>query len=83
MAPADPPVGALVEYQGLRGIVRFFGTTSFSPGKWVGIELFEPKGKNNGNVQGTAYFTCRPNHGVFVRVSQVSVIENEPQQLKV
>ncbi|KZV79203.1 hypothetical protein EXIGLDRAFT_632417 [Exidia glandulosa HHB12029] len=82
MAPADPPVGALVEYAGLRGIVRFFGTTQFSPGKWVGIELFENKGKNDGSVQGKPYFSCRPNYGVFVRVSQVTVIESEPQQLK-
>ncbi|EJD45781.1 hypothetical protein AURDEDRAFT_87692 [Auricularia subglabra TFB-10046 SS5] len=78
MAPAEPPIGALVEYQGMRGMVRFFGATHFSPGKWVGIELFEPKGKNNGTVQGQQYFNCRPYYGVFVRVSQVTIVDPDP-----
>jgi dynactin complex subunit len=31
----------------------------------------DPKGKNNGTVQGKTYFTCAENHGIFVRQSQV------------
>lgn len=54
-----------------RGVVRFYGTTSFQIGKWVGIELNEPIGKNDGSVQGVSYFTCRPNHGVFIRPSKI------------
>ncbi len=45
----------------------------FAPGKWVGVELDEPKGKNNGTVLGKAYFSCRDNHGLFVRQNQLQV----------
>lgn len=40
-------------------------------GKWIGVILDEEKGKNNGTVQGKTYFSCDPNHGIFVRQSQV------------
>ncbi|KIJ13750.1 hypothetical protein PAXINDRAFT_170080 [Paxillus involutus ATCC 200175] len=80
MSTIDPPVGALVEISTGKGVVRFCGTTSFAPGKWVGIELFEPKGKNDGSIQGVVYFSCRASHGVFIRPSQVKVIAAEPEQ---
>ncbi|KAF8589530.1 hypothetical protein K439DRAFT_1332697 [Ramaria rubella] len=73
MAPLEPVVGAIVEIPAGRGVVRFVGTTQFSPGKWVGIELSEPKGKNDGSVMGVTYFNCRMSFGVFVRASQVKV----------
>ncbi|KAI0658356.1 dynactin [Cubamyces menziesii] len=79
MPPTDPPLGALVEVPAGRGIVRFAGATSFSAGKWIGIELYEPNGKNDGSVQGVKYFNCRPNYGVFVRPSQVKLISAEPE----
>lgn len=41
-------------------------------GKWIGVILDEEKGKNNGTVQGKTYFSCDPNHGIFVRQSQVT-----------
>ena len=37
------------------GIVRFCGETKFAPGPWIGVELQEPTGKNNGTVQGIEY----------------------------
>lgn len=77
MAPTDPQLGAIVEIPSGRGVVRFLGSTSFSPGKWVGIELDESKGKNDGTVMGVTYFNCKMNHGVFVRPSQVKVIGTE------
>ena len=40
-------------------------------GKWIGVILDEPKGKNNGTVQGKRYFSCPDNCGIFVRQSQV------------
>ncbi|KAL6307818.1 dynein associated protein-domain-containing protein [Sparassis latifolia] len=79
MPPTEPPVGALVEVPAGRGYVKFSGTTSFSPGKWVGIELAEPNGKNDGTVQGIRYFACKPNYGVFVRPSQVKTLALEPE----
>jgi dynactin 1 len=40
----------------VRGIVAYIGSTMFASGKWIGVVLDEPKGKNNGTVQGKAYF---------------------------
>ena len=42
-------------------------------GKWIGVILDEPKGKNNGTVQGKSYFSCADNHGIFVRFTQVTI----------
>jgi dynactin 1 len=74
-APVDIPIGATVDIALGRGVVRFCGTTSFSSGKWVGIELADPVGKNDGSVQGVPYFSCQMYHGVFVKPSQVKVVE--------
>jgi dynactin 1 len=63
----------LVKEKGLEGTVRFVGTTLFAPGKWVGVELGEPKGKNSGIVQGKEYFQCPENHGIMVRQHQLQV----------
>ena len=67
----------LVKGKELTGTVKFFGPTDFAPtGVWVGIALDVPKGKNNGTVQGKAYFTCPDNHGMFLRSGMVSVVKN-------
>ncbi|XP_047242264.1 dynactin subunit 1-like isoform X6 [Girardinichthys multiradiatus] len=72
-----PKIGSSVEVtgKGQRGTVAYIGATLFASGKWVGIILDEPKGKNDGTVQGKRYFTCEENHGIFVRPSQIQVIE--------
>ncbi|KAH8119806.1 dynactin [Phellopilus nigrolimitatus] len=67
-------LGTVVDVPTGRGLVRFNGTTEFAPGRWIGIELYEPKGKNDGSVQGIQYFKCNLPHGVFVRPSQVKVV---------
>ncbi|KAF8481025.1 dynein associated protein-domain-containing protein [Russula ochroleuca] len=77
-APIDIPIGSIVDISLGRGVVRFCGTTSFSAGKWVGIELSEPVGKNDGSVKGVSYFSCPPNYGVFVKASQVKVVQDPP-----
>lgn len=68
---SGPVVGSIVEIPAGRGVVRFVGSTKFSPGNWIGVELYEQKGKNDGTVNGEAYFPCKPGHGMFVRPSQV------------
>lgn len=45
-------------------------------GKWIGVVLDEAKGKNDGTVQGKTYFTCPENHGIFVRQSQITAIDD-------
>jgi dynactin 1 len=74
-APVDIPIGAIVDISLGRGVVRFCGTTSFSSGKWVGVELSGPVGKNDGSVQGVAYFSCQMHYGVFVKPSQVKIVD--------
>jgi dynactin complex subunit len=81
MEPEGLGVGAKVEINSsqavgtpLVGTVRYFGSTTFATGKWVGIELDIPSGKNDGSVQGQRYFDCKPLYGVFVRVSQIKNI---------
>ena len=79
---SDLVVDAKCEILGKTGTIRFVGPTTFATGKWVGVELDEPSGINNGSVAGKHYFDCRPNHGVFVRASQVKTIggsNNLPQ----
>ena len=71
-------VGSKVEVIGkdLRGVVAFCGLTSFATGKWIGVVLDHPNGKNNGTVQGKTYFSCQDNYGIFVRPNQLSLLED-------
>uniref|UniRef100_H3CNJ1 Dynactin subunit 1 n=1 Tax=Tetraodon nigroviridis TaxID=99883 RepID=H3CNJ1_TETNG len=73
-----PKIGSVVEVigKGQRGTVAYIGATLFAAGKWVGVILNEPKGKNDGTVQGKRYFTCEENHGIFVRQSQIQVVDD-------
>lgn len=52
-------VGQRVDVTGkeVKGAVAYVGVTSFAPGQWIGLVLDEAKGKNNGSIQGTQYFT--------------------------
>lgn len=68
-----------VKDKNLEGVVKFVGTTHFAPGKWIGIHLAEPKGKNNGSIQGKAYFTCPDNCGLFVRQNQILMLDSGPE----
>uniref|UniRef100_A0A8C2Q1E3 Si:dkeyp-47f9.4 n=1 Tax=Cyprinus carpio TaxID=7962 RepID=A0A8C2Q1E3_CYPCA len=54
------------------GTLRYIGTADFAPGLWLGLELRNPKGKNDGSVGSRRYFSCRPGHGVLVRPSRVT-----------
>ena len=55
------------------GTCKYFGTTLFREGYWVGVELDQPNGKNDGSVEGTRYFSCRPKYGLFARAQVVEV----------
>ena len=58
-----------------RGAVGFIGDVTEIPGvgAWVGVELDEPTGKNDGSVKGKRYFESKANCGVFVRPERVEV----------
>lgn len=69
-------IGARVRLAGDRhGTVRYIGEIpELGLGPWVGLELDEPSGKNDGSVKGgTRYFQCEPSHGVFVRANRVEI----------
>ncbi|KAJ5084007.1 hypothetical protein NUU61_008586 [Penicillium alfredii] len=63
---------------GRQGTVRFIGTTHFAVGDWIGVELNEPTGKNDGAVQGERYFDCEPGFGMFVRPSAIGAVLQQP-----
>ncbi|CAH1285702.1 unnamed protein product [Diabrotica balteata] len=61
------------------GTVRYMGATEFAAGEWVGVELDDPRGKNDGSVNGKRYFECRPNFGLFAPITKVS---KSPSKIK-
>ncbi|XP_037076983.1 dynactin subunit 1-like [Pollicipes pollicipes] len=75
MAEPSVKVGQRVQVKESVGTVAYVGTTQFAAGKWIGVVLDEPKGKNNGTVQGKTYFQCGENCGVFVRQTQLTVLD--------
>ena len=54
-----------------RGSVRYIGDVHSLGGTWVGVELDEPHGSNNGTEDGIAYFEGAHNCGIFVRDQMV------------
>ena len=51
-----------------RGTVRWVGESEvLKPGYWVGVQLDEPLGLNNGTIKGTQLFECGENFGSMVR----------------
>ncbi|KAI4717705.1 hypothetical protein E4T48_06101 [Aureobasidium sp. EXF-10727] len=79
MASLALGVGQTIELNdGRQAIVRFLGATGFAPGEWVGVELDEATGKNDGSVKGERYFDCEANYGMFLRAAGVSRIVSRP-----
>ncbi|XP_076395255.1 dynactin subunit 1 isoform X2 [Megachile rotundata] len=70
-------IGQRVEVPGkdCQGVIAYIGHPSFASGKWIGVILDEPKGKNNGTIKGQSYFKCAENHGMFVRQSQLILLD--------
>ncbi|OJJ81514.1 putative dynactin [Aspergillus glaucus CBS 516.65] len=63
---------------GKRATVRYVGNTRFAAGDWIGLELEEPAGKNDGSVRGERYFDCEQDYGVFVRSSVTLTLVGRP-----
>lgn len=79
---SDFQVGQTVELQdGRIAKIHFAGETHFAGGYWLGVELDDASGKNDGAVQGQRYFSCKPAHGMFIRPSVATVLEQpKPKQ---
>ncbi|KAF4626253.1 hypothetical protein G7Y89_g11906 [Cudoniella acicularis] len=60
---------------GRTATVRFVGQPLFAAGDWIGVELDDDTGKNDGSVQGERYFDCQMGRGMFLRPNAVRVIE--------
>ncbi|GKT86868.1 CAP-Gly domain-containing protein [Colletotrichum tofieldiae] len=76
---SDLAVGQTVRLpDGRTGIVRFVGNTHFASGDWVGVELEDDSGKNDGSVQGERYFDCSMGHGMFVRPTTLVITAQAP-----
>ena len=73
---SDFQVGQVVEKNGIRGTVQFIGNTHFAPGDWIGVELGDASGKNDGAVQGQRYFDCLPGHGIFIKPSGLTIVDD-------
>ncbi|PAA86959.1 hypothetical protein BOX15_Mlig023364g1 [Macrostomum lignano] len=71
LKPGEPCLVQQPQGAKLPGHVRFCGPTQFAAGTWVGVELDQPEGRNDGSVKGVKYFRCRARHGLFVRHDKV------------
>lgn len=81
MNAADLSVGQIIELNdGRIAVVRHVGRVHFQPGEWVGIELEEQSGKNDGAVQGERYFSCEQGYGMFLRSAGVRQVLEQPEQ---
>ncbi|KAL4933351.1 putative dynactin [Aspergillus undulatus] len=76
---ADLSTGCVVTLtDGRQATVRYIGATSFADGEWIGVELNDETGKNDGSVQGERYFECGPGFGMFVRPTVVASVVERP-----
>jgi tubulin-specific chaperone B len=51
----------------LNGTVKYIGDLHNKEGTWIGLELDDSGGRNNGTVDGRKYFDCKEKHGMFIR----------------
>ncbi|KZC11597.1 PREDICTED: tubulin-folding cofactor B [Dufourea novaeangliae] len=56
-----------------RATIMYAGKTEFKEGWWIGVKYDEPRGKNDGTVNGKKYFECLPKYGGFVKPLHVKV----------
>ena len=80
VGPVEFAIGQRVLMGGAEpGTIRFIGSTHFSAGVWIGVELDSEKGKNDGSIDDEQYFDCPAGHGVFAPASKVSLLDEEEE----
>ena len=57
---------------GRLAIIRYIGDLHFSTGEWIGVELEDSSGKNDGCAKGQRYFKCAQGHGMFLRSTMIA-----------
>ncbi|KAK1826324.1 dynactin subunit 1 [Podospora conica] len=72
------PGQRIVLSDGRHATVRYVGHAAFAPGEWVGIELDDSSGKNDGSVGGERYFDCPMGRGMFVRPAAATITAPAP-----
>ncbi|KAF7939825.1 hypothetical protein BELL_1388g00010 [Botrytis elliptica] len=74
---AEFEIGQTVELgNGAIATILWMGTDPiFASGDWVGVELEDGGGKNDGSVLGRRYFQCEMGKGMFVRPSTIAIID--------
>ena len=84
MPDLNVKIGQSIETQDKKqGIVRYIGPLHIAAGEWLGLELSDNSGKNDGSVKGERYFQCTPGHGIFVRKeSAARIVRQAPQNPK-
>jgi dynactin 1 len=76
---AELAIGQTVELNdGRTATIRFIGQTEFAAGEWIGVELEDNGGKNDGSVKGERYFECEMGRGMFVRLAAITSIIDQP-----
>lgn len=62
-----------------RGEIKFVGAVEgLGAGFWVGVQLDEPLGRNDGSYKGVRYFDAPNTFGSFVRPSLVTIGDFKP-----
>lgn len=84
MSGQDISPGSVITLtDGRQATVRFIGSTHFAAGDWIGVELTDATGKNDGAVQGERYFDCEAGYGMFIRPTAVgAVLPQAPRESK-
>ena len=64
------------KHKGKQGHIKYIGEIEGkAQGNWVGIELDEANGENNGEFNDVQIFECQEGHGIFLRPTQVKSLE--------
>lgn len=81
MADLNIKIGqTIVTHDGREGLVRYIGPLQIAAGEWLGLELADNSGKNDGSVKGQRYFNCPPGHGIFVRKESAARVSKPTSQ---
>ena len=68
------------KHKGKQGHIKYIGEIEGkAQGNWVGIELDEPNGENNGDFNDQKIFDCKEGHGIFLRPTQVKNLEQSSE----